>query len=183
MSDLTVGRVEFGSTQFLVRKIARDVAELKARVNADAKDARIAELEAEVAELRAANHSAMVAHWHSRFGVPVEGRPAVPGEKVRALRVELIREEFAEFCDASAAGDIVGVADAIADMLYVVYGAAHAWGIPVGEVFAEVHRSNMSKVWADGTVHRRDDGKVLKPSTYSPANLEPIIRAAMERKA
>lgn len=117
----------------------------------------------------------MLREWNSKFGVPVLGRPAVPPLDRRILRVELIREEFEEFCRATEARDIVGVSDALADLAYVIVGAALEWGIPLAEVFAEVHRSNMSKVWPDGTVHYRDDGKVLKPSSYSPADIAGIL--------
>ncbi len=90
----------------------------------------------------------------------------------------MIDEEAAEFRDALAAGDIVGVADAIADLLYVVYGAALTFGIPVRAVFAEVHRSNMTKLGDDGIPLYREDGKVLKGPNFSPPNLLPILTAA-----
>lgn len=128
----------------------------------------------------------MVREWHQKFGVPVAGKPTVPSMDRRNLRISLIREEFIEFCEASGAvdpgmpnyckGDLTEAADALADILYVVYGAALEWGIPIEEVFAEVHRSNMSKVWPDGTVHYREDGKVLKPPDYSPADVAGVLR-------
>ena len=90
-------------------------------------------------------------------------------EAVKTLRCALIEEEAAEFRAGLAAGDIVGVADAIADLLYVVYGAALTFGIPVREVFAEVHRSNMTKLGDDGIPLYREDGKVLKgPNFWAP---------------
>jgi predicted HAD superfamily Cof-like phosphohydrolase len=88
----------------------------------------------------------------------------------------LIREEWEEFAEASRVCDVTGAADALADLLYVVYGAALEWGIPLDDVFVEVHRSNMSKVWPDGTVHYREDGKVLKPPTYSPADVAKVLK-------
>lgn len=91
------------------------------------------------------------------------------GEK--AFRAELIGEELGEYIDALSNTDI---ADAIADLLYVVLGTAVAHGIDIEPVFNEVHRSNMSK-FIDG--HRREDGKWIKGPSYSPANLAPIIAA------
>lgn len=67
------------------------------------------------------------------------------------------------------------LAKELADLLYVVYGAADVFSIPIDEVFAEVHRSNMSKLGGDGKPVRREDGKVLKGPNYSPANLEGIV--------
>jgi len=129
-----------------------------------------------VTQESAASHSLRA--WHATFRIPLSTRVAVPPIERRDLRVELIREELRDFTQASAgAGDVVEAADALADLLYVVYGAALEWGIPLDAVFAEVHRSNMTKVWPDGTVHYREDGKVLKPSTYSPAD----IRGVLER--
>lgn len=101
----------------------------------------------------------------------------VPAE-VKALRCALIEEEAEEFRDAVEAGDLVGVADAIADLLYVVYGAARTFGIPVREVFAEVHRSNMAKLNDDGEPIVRSDGKVMKGPNFSPPDLLPLLAAA-----
>lgn len=97
---------------------------------------------------------------------------------VKALRCALIEEEAAEFRDAVEADDLVEVADAIGDLLYVVYGAALTFGIPAREVFAEVHRSNMTKLNDDGEPDFRGDGKVLKGPNFSPPELLPILLAA-----
>jgi predicted HAD superfamily Cof-like phosphohydrolase len=93
------------------------------------------------------------------------------------LREKLIEEEFWELKQAFSEGDVVAYADAVADLLYVVYGTADEAGIDVDAVFAEVHRSNMSKVGADGKVLRREDGKILKPDTYSPPDVESVLDA------
>ena len=113
--------------------------------------------------------------WHDKFGVPNISTPCCPTADRRELRIRLINEEAEEFEKASLERDVVEAADALADLLYVVYGAALEWGIPIDAVFDEVHRSNMTKVWPDGTVHYREDGKVLKPPTYSPANIAAIL--------
>jgi len=125
----------------------------------------------------------MLREWHAKFGVPILPAPAWPGEKRAELRVRLINEEALEFEQASAGHDPVAVADAIADLLYVVYGAALEWGIPADDVLAEVHRSNMTKVWPDGTVHYREDGRVLKPPTYSPADIAGVFQSANAAKS
>lgn len=67
------------------------------------------------------------------------------------------------------------LAKELADLLYVVYGTAEELDIPLQEVFKAVHASNMSKVWDDGTVHYREDGKVLKPPTYTPPDIEAVL--------
>lgn len=100
----------------------------------------------------------------------------VPGV-VKEFRCALIEEEAAEFRTALEQGDIVGVADAIADLLYVVYGAALTFGIPIREVFAEVHRSNMTKLVHGGPVYR-DDGKLVKGPDFSAPMLMPVLVAA-----
>ena len=120
--------------------------------------------------------SEMVRKFHEKIGVPILASPTIPAEDRRQLRIDLIQEEFEEFVKASQRGDIVGVADALADIDYVVHGAAHEWGIPLDPIMEEVHRSNMTKVWPDGTIHRREDGKILKPPTYSPANIEAVLK-------
>jgi phosphoribosyl-ATP pyrophosphohydrolase len=101
----------------------------------------------------------------------------VPAE-VKELRCALIEEEASEFRAALEAGDLVEVADAIADLLYVVYGAALTFGVPVKEVFAEVHRSNMTKLDDEGEPIYRGDGKVMKGPNFSPPDLLPILRSA-----
>ena len=113
-----------------------------------------------------------VAEFTRLAGQPVPDRLCLPNAYTRELRYELIREELEEFKEAQDRQDIIRVADAIADLLYVVYGAAVAYGIPAQQVFDEVHRSNMSK-FIDG--HRREDGKWVKGPSYSPANLKPIL--------
>lgn len=120
--------------------------------------------------------------FHRVFELPAYDLVGIPSEKRRKLRVALINEEAREFQEASEKQDPVEVADALADLLYVTYGAALEWGIPLDAVFDEVHRSNMTKKWPDGTVHRRADGKILKPDTYSPADVAGVLRSAWRMK-
>jgi NTP pyrophosphatase (non-canonical NTP hydrolase) len=105
----------------------------------------------------------------------------VPDE-VKALRCALIEEEAQEFREAIEADDIVGVADAIADLLYVVYGAARTFGLPVREIFSEVHRSNMTKLDDNGEPILRADGKVMKGPNFSAPDLAPLLEAAADQK-
>ena len=115
----------------------------------------------------------MVAEFHQAFDIAREPFPAIPDEATRMLRVRLIQEEFDELQEALGRGDTVAVAKELADLLYVVYGTAVSCGINMEPVFREVHRSNMSKVGG----HKRADGKWVKPASYSPARLEPILVA------
>ena len=112
-----------------------------------------------------------VKEFMEAFGQEVCTKSEFPESKVMELRYDLIHEELEEFADAiyNGEGSITDVADALADLLYVVYGAAHAFGIPIDECFEEVHNSNMSKLGADGKPIYREDGKVLKgPNFYEP---------------
>lgn len=117
-----------------------------------------------------------VAEFHRRFELPVSSRPRrVTDPTLVQLRIDLLVEEIGEFTEASASADIVGIADALADIVYVAYGAALTYGIDLDAVIREVHRSNMSKLGPTGSPVRRADGKVLKPSTYSPPDVAGIL--------
>jgi len=109
------------------------------------------------------------------FGQTVRKELGWPGVDVAALRIELIDEELNELREATGKQDLVGIADALTDLLYVVYGAGHAYGINLDDCFAEVHRSNMSKLDEESQPIYREDGKVLKGPNYSPPDLGQII--------
>ena len=109
------------------------------------------------------------------FGQRVRKELGWPGVDVAALRIELIDEELNELREATRKQDLVGIADALTDLLYVVYGAGHAYGINLDDCFAEVHRSNMSKLDEESQPIYREDGKVLKGPNYSPPDLGQII--------
>jgi predicted HAD superfamily Cof-like phosphohydrolase len=91
------------------------------------------------------------------------------------LRVTLLQEEVAELVTASEKGDLVAIADALADITYVVYGTALTYGIDLDSVLREVHRSNMSKLGRDGKPLMREDGKVLKSDRYFPPDIESAL--------
>jgi len=118
--------------------------------------------------------------FHQVFGAHVESAPTVdlPAEVI-ALRVSLIQEELNEYRHAAEAHDLGEVADALSDLMYVVLGTYVSHGLQhVAEaLFAEVHRSNMSKLDADGQVIYRADGKVLKSDRWRPPDLRAILAA------
>jgi predicted HAD superfamily Cof-like phosphohydrolase len=121
-----------------------------------------------------------VQQFHRAADVENPDYPQLPTYERQMLREKLIEEEFWELKQAFSEGDVVAYADAVADLLYVVYGTADEAGIDADAVFAEVHRSNMSKVGADGKVLKRADGKILKPDTYSPPDVESVLDAQVE---
>lgn len=117
----------------------------------------------------------LVREFMLTFDQTVKTQAEMPDEQTQLLRYSLIAEELDELDDALFNNDLVEVADALTDLLYVVYGAGHAFGIDLDACFAEVHRSNMSKLDAQGQVVRRDDGKVLKSDLYTPPSLKQIL--------
>lgn len=120
-----------------------------------------------------ADEQAMVETFHRMFDIVVHPTPTIVDGQTRELRVKLIEEEFEELKEALAGEDLSSIAKEMADLLYVVYGTAVSYGIDMDPVFREVHRSNMSKVGG----YKRGDGKWVKPATYSPACIEPIVAA------
>ncbi len=113
----------------------------------------------------------MVKEFHEQFDIRVAPTPSTPDEATQILRNRLIQEEFEEFQEAMQSKSLPDMAKELADLLYVVYGTAVSLGIDMEPVFKEVHRSNMSKVGG----YKREDGKWIKPPTYSPASLKTIL--------
>ena len=118
-----------------------------------------------------------VKEFMESFGQEVKSKPEWPDSETMELRIDLIEEELGEFKDAIINGDgtLVDVADALSDLLYVVYGAGHSFGIDLDDCFAEVHRSNMSKLGEDGEPIYREDGKVLKGPNFSEPDLTSVL--------
>lgn len=118
-----------------------------------------------------------VQHFMLTFGQEVRSAPNIGSDdaKLKALRYELIREELEELRVAMENNDIVEVADALTDILYVTYGAGAAFGIDLDATFAEVQRSNMSKLGADGKPIYREDGKVMKGPGYFKPDLKAVL--------
>ena len=110
------------------------------------------------------------------FGQEVKTKAEFPSQDVCVLRYALIAEELEELKQAIDDNNLVEVADALTDLLYVVYGAGHAFGIDLDKCFNEVHRSNMSKLGADGKPIFREDGKVLKGPGYFEPDLTQFVK-------
>ena len=110
------------------------------------------------------------------FGQEVKNKAEFPSEKIQDLRISLIEEELSELKEAIENKDIKEVADALTDILYVTYGAGHAFGIDLDKCFDEVQRSNMSKLDENGKPIFNEQGKVLKGSNYFKPNLEKFIK-------
>jgi predicted HAD superfamily Cof-like phosphohydrolase len=92
------------------------------------------------------------------------------------LYMDLVKEEFYELASAVRNFDIVETADACADLIWVIEGLCHTLGIPLQQVWNEVARSNHSKVSENGTILKREDGKILKPDTYSPPDIKRVLK-------
>lgn len=133
----------------------------------------------------------MVREFHETFNCPIApgGYSTAGTVDLRRLRYALVAEEVGELRDALALrdgldgpeddperiADLEAILDALADIVYVAFGAALSFGLPLEEAIAEVHRSNMSKLGEDGKPVYRDDRKVLKGPNYSPPNLRPLL--------
>ena len=110
------------------------------------------------------------------FGQEIKEKACFPDEKITALRYDLIKEELNEFKEAIDKKDIKEVADALTDILYVTYGAGHAFGIDLDKCFEEVQNSNMSKLGSDGKPIYNDKGKVMKGPNYFKPDLSKFIK-------
>jgi predicted HAD superfamily Cof-like phosphohydrolase len=134
----------------------------------------------------------MVQEFHRAFNKVKDPEvPTIPSKDITLLRFSLIKEEFIETLEemglylfdkninvgiSDKQIDLTKLAKELADLLYVVLGTAAAYGIPIDDVYREVHRSNMSKLGADGKPVYREDGKVLKGPNYTPADVETVLR-------
>ncbi len=113
-----------------------------------------------------------VYEFHEKFGCYIGKTPSVPDVGTAALRENLLREEFRETIAALQKGDLVEIADGLADLIYVAAGLAVSYGIPLDEVWEEVHRSNMAK---EGGA-TREDGKILKPAGWVAPDVAGVLR-------
>jgi predicted HAD superfamily Cof-like phosphohydrolase len=120
--------------------------------------------------------------FHVAFGLPRSDEPSLDvSADLAALRVRLLAEEVDEFAEATEKRDLVAIADALADVVYVAYGSAVTYGIDLDAVLAEVHRSNMTKLGPNGEVLLREDGKVAKSENYTPPDIAAVLRAQSRR--
>jgi predicted HAD superfamily Cof-like phosphohydrolase len=116
-----------------------------------------------------------VGDFMEAFGQEVLYIPTMPGFNLSELRLDLIEEEVQELRDGLDKKSMFEIADALTDILYVVYGAGHAFGIDLDDCFSEVHRSNMTKLGANGRPLYREDGKVMKGPNYSEPDLTQFL--------
>ncbi len=124
------------------------------------------------------NKIAAVTEFHKAFGLGMEERPTANlGINKNLLRYELMREENEEYLEAANNDDLIEVADALGDMLYILCGTIieHGMQHKIEEVFNEIQRSNMSKLGKDGKPIYREDGKVLKGPDYFKPNIKAIL--------
>ena len=110
------------------------------------------------------------------FGQEVKLRPSLSSDKINSLRFNLIEEELNELKDAINQKDLVEIADALTDILYVTYGAGHAFGINLDKCFDEVQNSNMSKLDVNGKPIYNEFGKVMKGPNYFKPNLRKFLK-------
>ena len=109
------------------------------------------------------------------FGQEVKTKPGLSDDKINKLRIDLIDEELTEFKEAIKNNDLKEAVDALTDILYVTYGAGHAFGVNLDECFNEVQRSNMSKLGEDGKPIYNESGKVMKGPNYFQPNLSKFL--------
>ena len=109
------------------------------------------------------------------FGQEVKTKPSVSSDKINKLRIDLIKEELEELQEAMKNNDLLEVADALTDILYVTYGAGHAFGIDLDKCFEEVQNSNMSKLGKNGEPIYNEFGKVMKGPNYFKPDLSKFV--------
>ena len=109
------------------------------------------------------------------FGQEVKNKPSFSADKINSLRYDLIKEELEELKVAMESKDLLEVADALTDILYVAYGAGHAFGIDLDKCFEEVQNSNMSKLGEDGKPIYNESGKVMKGPKYFKPDLTKFV--------
>ncbi len=118
------------------------------------------------------NHE-LVKEFHKKFDIPIKPIGHLPTDGRALLRIRLIQEELAELTEAIQLGQYVNLAKELGDLLYVIYGAAAEFGVPIDDVFREVHKSNMTKS------HEPDPGgKIVKGKDYEPADTEKVLTNA-----
>lgn len=112
--------------------------------------------------------------FHRAFGQRIGEKPELPDSAERTLRMKLLAEEMYEYTVAENENDLVEIADALADIIYIACGTAVSYGIPLDAIFEEVHSSNMAKL-VDGKVIYREDGKVKKPEGWMPPDIAGVL--------
>lgn len=116
-----------------------------------------------------------VKEFHEKFGLHVEENPTLPNEQTRELRKKLLREEVDEYLEAEDNDDLTEMCRELSDVLYIVYGTAVSYGLPIDAMFREIHQSNMSKLDKDGKPLIREDGKILKGENFKKPDPERVM--------
>ena len=116
-----------------------------------------------------------VGNFMKTFGQEVKAKPSFSSDKINKLRIDLIKEELDELKEAMDNNDLLEVADALTDILYVTYGAGHAFGIDLDKCFDEVQNSNMSKLGENGEPIYNESGKVMKGPNYFKPDLSKFV--------
>ena len=116
-----------------------------------------------------------VKKFMEKFGQEIKEKASFPDDRIISLRYDLIKEELGELKEAMDKKDIKEVADALTDILYVTYGAGHAFGIDLDKCFEEVQNSNMSKLGSDGKPIYNEKGKVMKGPNYFKPDLRKFV--------
>ena len=114
--------------------------------------------------------------FQTAVGQNVGTKAKFPVPDERKLRINLLMEEVKEYLEGEEKHDLENIAKELADIIYIVCGTAASYGIPLDKVFDEVHRSNMAKLGPDGSVKRREDGKILKPDGWTPPDITSILK-------
>lgn len=117
----------------------------------------------------------MVKQFHEVYGAYVSDESDFPDLDTRKLRKDLLEEEFNEYLEGETNNNYIEVCDALGDMLYIIYGTALSYGMPINEIFEEIHKSNMSKLDENGKPIYREDGKILKGKNYFKPNISGIL--------
>lgn len=117
-----------------------------------------------------------VAEFAKIFKCYQSDKITLPVQEIRDIRKKLLKEEYEEYVVGEEENDIVQIADALTDMLYIIFGTAEAYGIVLEETFDEVHKSNLTKLDENGNPIFREDGKVLKGVNYQPPNIKKVLK-------
>ena len=117
-----------------------------------------------------------VKEFHETYGAYISEEAKLPEASIRELRKSLLQEEFDEYTKAEEENDLVEIADALGDMMYIIYGTAISYGIPLDDIFHEIHSSNMSKLGEDGKPIRREDGKILKGKNFFKPDIAKFLQ-------
>jgi len=117
----------------------------------------------------------LVKEFHETFGISISEKPELPVGSVRKLQMDLLKEEYKEYLDAEVSGDILRIADELADLIYMALGTAIRYGIPMDKVFEAVHKNNMTKLDSDGNPVVNENGKVIKPEGFEPVDLSWLL--------